>query len=120
MGSIKLSKINDHIFGNVEFDAAYMNLKDLSVAYKCVAFNESFLESCDKYGVSMTKFLPIKQGDTFNLGGLTLEIIDIPGHTPGSVLVLLKEDRILFTGDAINRHLWMQQRYTRWKERMLV
>ena len=36
------------------------------------------------------------------------EFIELPGHTPGGILLLLKEDRILFTGDSINHHLWMQ------------
>jgi len=35
-------------------------------------------------------------------------VIGCAGHTPGSVCLLLEEDRILFTGDAINHHLWMQ------------
>ena len=40
--------------------------------------------------------------------GLTLEVISLPGHTPGEICLLLKEKRILFTGDSINHHLWMQ------------
>ena len=37
-----------------------------------------------------------------------MEIYDLPGHTPGGIILLLKEDRILFTGDSVNHHLWMQ------------
>ena len=50
----------------------------------------------------------VKEGDTFDLGGKHLVVYELPGHTPGGILVLLKEDRILFTGDSINHHLWMQ------------
>lgn len=35
-------------------------------------------------------------------------IISLPGHTPGGICLLLKEKRVLFTGDSINHHLWMQ------------
>ena len=42
------------------------------------------------------------------LGGRTLEVFELPGHTPGSIVLLLREDRVLFTGDAINHHLWLQ------------
>ena len=59
-------------------------------------------------GRSMPRFKPIKGGDVIDLGGKTLEVYDLPGHTPGGILLLLKEDRILFTGDSINHHLWMQ------------
>lgn len=27
---------------------------------------------------------------------------------PGSIVLLLREDRVLFTGDAVNHHLWLQ------------
>ena len=56
----------------------------------------------------MPPFTDVHEGDIFDLGGRHLEVYELPGHTPGSVLLLLKEDRILFTGDAINHHLWMQ------------
>ena len=32
----------------------------------------------------------------------------MPGHTPGGICILIREDRLLITGDSINRHLWMQ------------
>ncbi|MBQ5771262.1 MAG: MBL fold metallo-hydrolase, partial [Clostridia bacterium] len=69
---------------------------------------DEFVAMCKEKGLVMPPFTPVKGGDTFDLGGATLEIIEIPGHTPGGILVLLKEDRLLFTGDSINRHLWMQ------------
>ena len=47
------------------------------------------------------------EGDVIDLGGKTLEIYELPGHTPGGIVLLLKEDRILFTGDSINHYLWM-------------
>ena len=50
----------------------------------------------------MPPFEPIRGGEVIDLGGLHLEVIELPGHTPGGILLLLKEDRILFTGDSIN------------------
>ncbi len=97
----------DHIFGNVYFDEAYMNPKDLDLAESFLN-DPKFVEECEKYGATMPPFKPIKGGDVIDLGGKTLEVYDIPGHTMGGILLLLKEDRILFTGDSINHHLWMQ------------
>lgn len=97
----------DHFFGNIYFDKAYIHPDDLPLVRMFTAFDgaETFFREKNR---TLPPFTPIKGGDRFDLGGATLEIIEIPGHTPGGILVLLKEDRLLFTGDSINRHLWMQ------------
>ncbi len=41
------------------------------------------------------------QDETLDLGGLTLEIVETPGHTMGSLCVLLREEGLLFTGDTV-------------------
>ena len=43
----------------------------------------------------------IDEGETFNLGGMEVEAIAVPGHTDGSMVYLLKERNLLFTGDAV-------------------
>lgn len=97
----------DHIYGNVYFDCAYLHPADFPVAQEHMRFPE-FIEECNKRGLQMPPFEPIRGGEVIDLGGLHLEVIELPGHTPGGILLLLKEDRILFTGDSINHHLWMQ------------
>ncbi|MBP5222264.1 MAG: MBL fold metallo-hydrolase [Lachnospiraceae bacterium] len=96
----------DHIFGIIYFEEAYINPKDLPLA---ASFRDSaeFRQFCVEKGHTMPDFKEIKGGDMIDLGGRTLEVYELPGHTPGGILLLLKEDRILFTGDAINHHLWM-------------
>ena len=47
-------------------------------------------------------FVPIEDGDVLPmLGGL--RVIHTPGHTPGSVCLYGRRDRILFVGDALQR-----------------
>ncbi len=41
------------------------------------------------------------EGDRVQVGGLTVEVISTPGHTPGSVT--LKVEDVLFTGDTLFR-----------------
>ncbi|SER83094.1 Glyoxylase, beta-lactamase superfamily II [Butyrivibrio fibrisolvens] len=101
----------DHIYGNVFFDEAYISPGDLDLAID-TSKDPEFVEVCEEEGFSMPPFKEIKGGDVVDLGGKTLEIYDIPSHTPGGILLLLKEDRILFTGDAINHHLWLQLPHT--------
>lgn len=50
---------------------------------------------------------PVREGDIFELGGITLEVIELPGHTTGSIALLYREKKILYVGDAINGFLWL-------------
>ena len=48
------------------------------------------------------KTYPIYTGDIFDLGGTQIEVIQVPGHTYGTVVFLDRARRILFSGDACN------------------
>ena len=54
------------------------------------------------------KILNLADGMEFDLGGLTLRAIHLPGHTKGSVGFLLPEKKLLFAGDAVNGNLFLQ------------
>lgn len=41
----------------------------------------------------------LHDGDIIDLGGRSLEVIHIPGHSPGSIALLDRDSRVLFTGD---------------------
>ena len=58
----------DHIFGNVYFDEAYLHPADFAVADEHSHFPE-FLEECQKHGLRMPPFKPMKHGDVIDLGG---------------------------------------------------
>ena len=76
----------DHISGNGFFEKMYMS----------PAEEENYRE-CGGKGT----IIPIKEGDVIDLGNRPLEIIDIPGHTPGSVAILDINNRILISGDSV-------------------
>ena len=97
----------DHIFGNIYFDCAFLHPADLPLARSFVDEPE-FVQFCGEKHRRMPPFEEVREGDVFDLGGRHLEVFELPGHTPGGILLLLREDRILFTGDSINHHLWMQ------------
>lgn len=40
-------------------------------------------------------------GDRFDLGGRTLEVIATPGHTPDSISLLDRANGLLFIGDTV-------------------
>ena len=43
----------------------------------------------------------INEGDVFDLGGVLVEALEVPGHTAGSMVFFLPGQNLLFTGDAI-------------------
>lgn len=97
----------DHICGNIYFEEAYLHPEDWSLAKEHSSFTD-FVESCNALGLSMPPFKEIHDGDIIDLGGATLDVIHLPGHTQGGICLLYREERVLFTGDGINCHLWMQ------------
>lgn len=76
----------DHISGNAKFEKFYMSP------------NEA--DNFSAHGRT-GEIIPVKTGSVIDLGDRPLEIIDLPGHTPGSIAVLDKNNRILFSGDVI-------------------
>lgn len=48
-------------------------------------------------------------GDAIDLGGRRLEVVPLPGHTPGSIGLLDRANRLLFSGDAVHSgQIWLQ------------
>ncbi len=43
----------------------------------------------------------LHHGDTLKVGNATLEVIHTPGHSPGSVCYLCREDNFMLTGDTL-------------------
>ena len=106
----------DHAMGAPEFDTEiYMNPADNAVhdEHSNLEFRKgslqnmpeeivSRIEESDYIPLRTKEYLPLMHGDTFDLGGLTLEAYACPGHTPGSMVILFKEERSLLLGDACN------------------
>ena len=77
----------DHIGANSEFGSFMMHPS----------------ECANYYGMFHGKgdVDPVYDGDEIDLGERELEIILIPGHTPGSIMLLDRRNRILFSGDSV-------------------
>lgn len=51
--------------------------------------------------------VPMEEGKIFELGGMTLEVIELPGHTAGCIGLYYREKKMLYVGDSINAFLWL-------------
>lgn len=57
-------------------------------------------------------FRPLCDGEILDLGGIHAEAYSLPGHTPGTMVVLIPEERILITGDAANSAVFLFDDFT--------
>ena len=54
------------------------------------------------------KYIPLRDGMVFDLGGVSLEIVEVPGHTQGSCCILFREERSILFGDACNTNTLLE------------
>lgn len=45
---------------------------------------------------------PLIDGQILELGGVTLEVLHTPGHTPGSLCLLDRANQVLYSGDTVS------------------
>ncbi len=69
------------------------------------------------------KTLPLKDGGMFDLGGVQIETISVPGHTRGTVVFLDRGRGVVYSGDACNRNTLLFTKFStsieRYKESLL-
>ncbi len=113
----------DHVFGNYLFDTVYISEADYDfcLSNDCKEAKERTLRGrenktpnihdiVDKdvyLNMSLQKceYKFVKEGDIFDLGGITLEVYELPGHSKGSIGLYSKEHKALFCGDVVeNNH----------------
>ncbi|MBR5731755.1 MAG: MBL fold metallo-hydrolase [Firmicutes bacterium] len=76
----------DHISGNEGFESFWMHPAD----------EPYYRERGGKREV-----VPVKDGDVIDLGGRPLEVVCVPGHTPGSIALIDINARVLISGDSV-------------------
>ena len=104
----------DHAFGNGLFAEVHIHEADERFVNKppsretCNWIIENLLPkplpqdfNPDAWATSVPSLKKIRDGHVFELGGRSLQVISVPGHTPGSVCLLDPEARLLFTGDTV-------------------
>ena len=107
----------DHVLGNVYFEEAWLHPADNDLYDQFFGYAK---EELDKHGLKPCPVRPLQIGQIFDLGGVQLEVVDLKGHTAGSIGLLDKAARIFYTGDGLNTHLWMQLDHSLPMETMLA
>ncbi|MCQ2592247.1 MAG: MBL fold metallo-hydrolase [Treponema sp.] len=73
----------DHIGGLKQFGECFANERDFSMIPEDI------------------KKKPLKDGDKIDIGNFVFEVIEIPGHTEGSIVLLEKNKKFLIAGDSV-------------------
>ena len=113
----------DHAMGASEFppENVYINQEDAYVYQKNAthAFRKSGLGMMGPAGQAVvpeedftperpiTAYRDLKEGDRFDLGGISVEVYACPGHTRGTLVMLLPQVRTLLLGDACNSRTFL-------------
>ena len=106
----------DHGGAACLFDERYCSHRD-TFMYPRIFNNEIRLKDLDAFGLNNpevikyctenlhnneTSFTDVDDGFVFDIGSAHIEVIAIPGHTPGSQAYFYREEKVCFTGDAIS------------------
>jgi glyoxylase-like metal-dependent hydrolase (beta-lactamase superfamily II) len=106
----------DHAGGNPHFDSVWMHPADLEILKEMCSDSyrqndiRAFMGPSDPQaerliaGLVPYRTLPHKalaEGQRIDLGGRQFEVLECPGHTPGSVCLLNSREQVLFSGDSI-------------------
>jgi len=114
----------DHASGAGQFENVYMPHADADIwkEHSDISFRKDGLEMCPfRDTIEESDFIPslplerfsdLRGGQRFDLGGIDIEVFDCPGHTKGSVVFLIVQERALLLGDACNSATFMQDDYS--------
>lgn len=106
----------DHNAGNNQFDEVHVGRLDEPYSHKIYTEKErkflwdNFITPCrdkneyqyDYYKPGpATNIIPLSDGDMIDLGDLSFEVLETPGHTMGSICLWEKSKKWLFSGDMI-------------------
>ena len=110
----------DHSGGNYQFEKIYLHEADREAAIQYASS-----EQRERIGATMMggqapaehekfkgeifdpEIISVSEGYTFQLGNRVIEVMETPGHTPGSICLLDKSTKTLFSGDNNNSLVWL-------------
>jgi hydroxyacylglutathione hydrolase len=94
----------DHAFGALFVSQEFPGVKFLAHADE-KRLIEGAVEYAGMYGISMEQPPAIdsfiSHGGTVHVGGIQLQAIHVPGHSPGSICYYSEESSLVFTGDVL-------------------
>lgn len=114
----------DHTGGSYEFDDVYISPLDFETFWnrmpkdrenamntarrRTLAEYQDGLDIEDMVEPRTVRLHPLFDGDFIDLGDRKIEVIGVGGHTAGEIVLLDREKKCLYSGDACNRYTLLQ------------
>jgi len=98
----------DHSGAAWEYQECYIHPDDIALLYargdegKRLEKGQQKIASVTAHDIPKVvpvKTYPVFEGDIFDLGGRHIEVVEVPGHSKGSIGLLDRDDKILYSGD---------------------
>lgn len=104
----------DHAGGSVQFEKVYLNPREFTAAQRdCSIENRRAVRQYVTRRLNDIEDLPekwqpqrqgnftaLEETDVFDLGGISLQPVLVPGHSQGIMCFIIKEERVAIFGDA--------------------
>src|SRR5262245_60100657 len=95
----------DHIAGNAALKRAFPKAPLVIGAGDAPMLTDSWLNLSAQFGLAITSppaDRTLREGETFEGAGLKLEVLEIPGHSPGHIVFVLRDEPpVVFGGDVL-------------------
>ena len=116
---------SDHIGGNFHFDHCYLHHRDIGFFQDCVGlkkemvfefakemapeeFREQMVLDDNFADWNPIKIFPLYDGDEFDLEDRKIEVVEVGGHTAGSIVLIDHKTRFCYCGDACNSNTLLE------------
>jgi hydroxyacylglutathione hydrolase len=97
----------DHIAGNGALKAAFPQAPLLIGVHEAHLLTDADANLSAPFGMAITSppaDRTVSEGDVLELAGIRLEVLEVPGHSPGHVLYLYRDSPpVVFGGDVLFR-----------------
>ena len=110
----------DHVNAAPQFESVMIHKADINLYYEHSSpiYRENVLKArgrglpddYDKDGYLNAKqdnLIPLEDGMSFDLGGINVDVVEMAGHTAGSIGILIREHSVLLTSDSACSHVWL-------------
>lgn len=113
----------DHANGAALFDEVYMNAKDEAIYRLHSSFEfrqEEAKQNLLTKDIPLSDYNPIREKpflsltdkQVFDLGGIHVQAVATPGHTPGMTMMFIPEERIMLFGDGCGNKVLLFDDYS--------